>query len=101
MTRWQSTALSVSPPSLQVAAADRRALRFEAGEAITGASAAAVDLATGEDAEAIVEDVSTDADGATVTVSGLTRAHTYDLAVTFTRADTTSWTRTLALRCVA
>ena len=98
---WQQTALSVSPPSIVVADTDRRALRFEAGEPISSATVTATDLGAKTSADEIVEAMSVEADAAVVTIAGLTRGQVVELAVTFERADTTSWTRTLVIRCVA
>ncbi len=103
MSTWQATSLSVSPPSRQVADTDRTALVFTAGEAITGATSILAILPAATATTGLIESttVNTVANTATIVVSGLTRGVTYELAVTFIRADTTKWTRTLALPCVA
>lgn len=98
---WQATALSVSPPSYALADTDRVALDFAAGEAITTATAALVQLPSRTSVAGPVESVTVGAEGVTVVVSDLTTGVTYELAVTFTRADLTRWTRTLVLACVA
>lgn len=100
-TFWRATDLSVSPPSYQMADTDRRGLTFDAGEAITGATAELTALATMTVTTGAVESVSISGTTATVTVSNLTRGETYELAVTFLRADGTRWTRTLVVLCVA
>ncbi len=103
MSTWQATALSVSPPSRQVADTDRTALTFTAGEAITAATAILAILPAGTATTGLVETTTVDtvANTATVVVSGLARGVTYELSVTFTRADLTRWTKTLHLLCVA
>lgn len=98
---WQRTNLSVNPPSREIANTDREVLRFEAGEAITGASAHVVRLDTLAVVDGVVEAVDVDATGASVTVSGLTRGVTYEMSIVFTRSNLTRWTRTLVLRCIA
>ncbi|MBA2753672.1 MAG: hypothetical protein H0U40_04315 [Chloroflexia bacterium] len=103
MSTWQATALSVSPPSRQVADTDRTALTFTAGEAITAATAILAILPAGTATTGLVETTTVDtaANTATVVVSGLARGVTYELSVTFTRADLTRWTNTLVLICVS
>ncbi len=103
MTTWQATALSVSPPSRQVADTDRTALTFTAGEAITTGEAILAILPAGTATTGLVESTTVDtvAKTATVVVSGFARGVTYELSVTFTRADLTRWTNTLVLICVA
>lgn len=100
---WQATALSVTPPSRQVADTDRTALTFTAAEAITGATSILAILPAGTATTGLIEGptVDTVANTATVVVSGLTRGVTYELSVTFTRSDLTRWTKTLILICVA
>jgi len=100
---WQATALSVSPPSRQVADTDRTALTFTAGEAITEATAILALLPAGTATTGMIESTTVDtvANTATVVVSGMTRGVTYELSVTFTRSDLTRWTRILNLLCVA
>ncbi len=100
-TAWQMTPLSVSPPLYHMADTDRVALSFPAGEAITTATAALVQLPSRTSVAGPVESVTVGAEGATVVVSDLTTGVTYELAVTFTRADLTRWTRTLVLACIA
>ena len=104
MSTWQATSLSVSPASRQFADTDRAALTFTAGEAIASATADLVILPTSTSAADLISGpitVDLVANTATVIVSGMTRGVTYELAVTFVRSDTTSWTRTLILLCVA
>lgn len=100
-TSWQATDLSVSPPSYQLADTDKVALSINAQEAITTATAELIRLDTLAVMPAGNAVVTPGASSATVVVSGLARGVTYELAVTFTRADTTKWTRTLVLECVA
>ena len=103
MNTWQATALSVSPPSRQVADTDRTALVFTAGEAITGATSILAILPAATATTGLIESTTVDivANTATIVVSGLTRGVTYELSVTFIRADLTRWTKTLVLVCVS
>jgi hypothetical protein len=100
MTAWRVTSLSVSPTPYQMAAADRQAFRFNAEEPITGAVAMLTNLRTGAVVALPAGSVTTEAEAAIVTISGLTAGVSYQLAVTFTRSDTIAWTRTLILECV-
>ncbi len=110
MTTWRATKLSVSPPSIQVADNDREALAFDAGEAVTLASAILRDLTAGTEVGPItsaqaatvapLEVVTLAGNIATVTVSGLTRGSIYEVGVTFTSAAGLRWTRTLIVECV-
>ena len=100
-TPWQATTLSVTPPSYQMGHADHTAFAFNAGEAITGATAVLTDLATLTVPTGPTALVSVSGQIATVTVSSLVRGSTYELAVTFTRSDSTAWTHTLVIECVA
>lgn len=99
---WTKTRLSVSSKSYQLADTDRVALSFPAGEEIADATAELhllPELSSAADSIESCEVSGTDT--AVVIVSGLTRGETYELQVTFHRADETTWTRTLALECVA
>ncbi|MGI8403713.1 MAG: hypothetical protein ACR2OE_02890 [Thermomicrobiales bacterium] len=100
-TTWRMTSLSVSPPSYQMADTDRVALAFAAGQAITTATASIVELPALAPVAGIVESTTVGAEAATIVVSNMTRGKTYELAVTFGRADNTRWTRTLVIECVA
>ena len=102
MSSFQATELHVSPARRQVADTDRTAFVFSAGEAITGATATLERTSTTTDESDLIESTTPDlgANTATVVVAGLARGGTYLLAVTFTRADTTSWTRLLTIQCV-
>ncbi|MDQ3541712.1 MAG: hypothetical protein M3440_13610, partial [Chloroflexota bacterium] len=99
------------PPSIQVADNDREALAFDAGEAVTLASAILRDLTAGTDIGSTssswvsllnppLESVTLAGNIATVTVSGLTRGSTYEVGLTFTSAAGLRWTRTLIVECV-
>lgn len=99
---WTKTRLSVSSKSYQLADTDRVALSFAAGEDIADATAELQELpGLGSAASSIESTTVSGTDTAVVVVSGLTRGETYELQVTFHRADDTTWTRTLALECVA
>lgn len=103
MAVWTKTKLSVKPPNFELSDADRVAFTFTAGETITDATAELVILPSLASAASSIESVEvndTD-DGAVVVVENLTRGETYQLEVTFVRADLTTWTKTLALECVA
>ena len=102
MATWTKTRLSVSSKSYQMADTDRVAFSFAAGETLADATAQMQILPELTDASARIESTEVSgADTAVVVVSGLTRGKTYELQVTFERADETTWTRTLALECVA
>ena len=98
---WRATDLSVSPPSFQMADTDRQGLQFDAGEELSTATASLTNLETGTEAPILVTDDDFDLGIATVVVENLTRGVTYELAVTFERADGRAWTRTLVIECVA
>lgn len=97
---WRKTALSVSPAAIQVGSSDVETIAFDAGEAITDAMATVGDLDVATP-DTLITDVAPEPTGANVTVSGFVRGHTYELAVTFERADGRRWTRTLIVECVA
>jgi hypothetical protein len=103
MAVWTRTKLSVKPPNFEMSDADRIAFEFDAGETITDVTAQLVELPSLASAAASIEsaEVNDTDDGAVVVVTDLTRGETYQLEVTFVRADLTTWTRTLALECVA
>lgn len=103
MALWTKTKLSVSPPSYQMADTDRVAFSFPAGEDITDVEANLEILPGLTSADDQIESatVNDTDDGVVVIVSGLTRGETYELSVTFIRADTTTWTKVLNLECVA
>lgn len=98
---WRMTSLSVQPPSYQLADTDRVALAFAAGQPITTATASLLELPSLAPITGVVESTTVGAEDATIIVSGMTRGVTYELAVTFSRADDTRWTRTLIIECVA
>jgi hypothetical protein len=105
------TDLAVTPPEWQMADTDRETFAFDAQSPITAASVVLTRLDTmdvvggpvtnGGPASGPIESVSINGTVVNVTVSGLTRTVTYELAVTFTGADGRRWTRTLDLACVA
>lgn len=97
----RKTSLSVSPHSIEMADSDIHNLLFEAGEAITGATAEMLNQETLAVVAGVIGTVVVGTDDATVPVSGLTRGTSYELSVVFTRANGTKWTRTLAIDCVA
>lgn len=104
MAAWHRTTLSTNPPMIEMADTDRKALAIAAGEEITDVAATVAlydDPAT--DLEDVIEsaEVNTTDDGAVVLMSGLTRNNFYEMSIVFSRADGTTWTRTLAIRCVA
>lgn len=100
-TAWRATDLSVSPPSFQMADTDRESFAFDAGEAIVDATAVLTRLDTLATVPTSVESVIVATPLATVTVSGLIRGLTYELAVTMERSDGRKWTKTLVLDVVA
>jgi hypothetical protein len=101
MPAWRTNSLAVQPRPYQMADTDRVAFVFDAGETITTASAALVVLPAATAASGPTVTTAIAATGCTVTVAGLTRGVTYELDVTFTRANSTKWTRVLAIECVA
>lgn len=103
MAVWTKTNLSVKPPSFQMSDADRIAFTFSAGETIADVTAQLVELPSLASAASSIEsaEVNGTGDGAIVVVENLTRDEVYQLEVTFVRADETTWTRTLAIECVA
>lgn len=105
---WRKTELSVQVTdadgnkryAIEVGTNDVETLAFDAKEPITVAIATVTDLSIAVP-NTLVTAVAIAGNVANVTVSGFVRSHTYELAVTFTRADGRRWTRTLVLECVA
>ena len=93
------TDLSVTPPSYQMSAMASESFAFDAGEAITGATAVLVDRLTRSAAGTVSSSVAGQVCDATV--SGLTFGDVYELIITFTNADGITWSRTLVIECVA
>ncbi|MDQ3540815.1 MAG: hypothetical protein M3440_09020 [Chloroflexota bacterium] len=85
---------------IEVGTNDVETIAFDAGEPITGATTTITDLdAVTPDTLVTVPEIAGNV--ANVTVSGFLRGHTYELAVTFARADGRRWTWTLVIECVA
>jgi prephenate dehydratase len=103
MAVWTKTKLSVKPANYEMADTDRVAFTFAAGEEITNATAQLLELPSLSTAASSIESttVNDTDDGAVVVIENLTRGEVYELAVTFIRADLTTWTKTLVLECVA
>lgn len=93
------TDLSVSPAVRQMGSADTEAFAFDAGEAISAATAELVNRTTRKSAGTVSASVAGQVCDATV--SGLTFGDVYELIVTFTNADGIKWSRTLVIECVA
>lgn len=109
MIQTRKTALSVTYADgdgveqhvREVAAADVETFAFDAGEAITGATATLTLLGAMDDATALITNTEVATPTVDVTVAGLTRGGTYELAVVMENAAGRAWTRTLTIRCVA
>ena len=101
-TAWIATDLSVDPPSRQMADTDVETFAFDAGQAITADTAAVLTrLNTGEAVNDLIANTDVEGEVASVTVAGLTRGVTYELAVTLVNAAGRRWTKTLVLECVS
>jgi UDP-N-acetylglucosamine enolpyruvyl transferase len=101
MPSFQATTLSVKKRPFEMADTDRVVFTFDAREAISSVTAALVIMPAATSATGTTVTTTATAEGATVLVAGLTRGVSYELDVTFTRADGTKWTRTLGIDCVA
>ena len=104
MSTWQRTDLHVTPAMIQMADTDRETLDVPIGATVTTVEATIVrysDPATPLDGLIEATTLNDAADGALVTLSGLTRGTLYELAVVGVTGDGTRLTSLLAIRCVA
>jgi hypothetical protein len=95
------TDLSVKRTPYQMASNDKIAFTFPANEPVTAALGTLVVLPAATSSGGATVTTVALAEGATITVSGLVRGTEYELKITFTRANTTKWSRTLNIDCVA
>lgn len=102
LASWRATSLSVTPASKEAAAGDRFTIVFDAGESITAVSVTATRLDDGAIVTAtVIASAVVNIDAANVTITGLVRHKTYEVAVHFTTATGRRWTRTLVIPVVA
>jgi len=80
---------------------DVETFAFDANETITAATGVLTRLDTNDDESDLITNTDVAGEIAELTVEGLTRGVTYELAVTFENAAARAWTRTLILDCVA
>lgn len=104
MTVWTRTSLHVSPAMIEMADTDRETLDIPIGATVESVEAT---IAVYSDPDTMLDDIiettslNDEADGALVTISGLTRGGMYELSVVGTTSDGRRLTSLLAIKAVA